>query len=147
MAYWRLHYHAVWSCKYRKPLIVPELEPALYDYLRNKGFKLGAIVHAIGGIADHIHVVYSLHPKFSVADFIGQLKGSSSHWVSKVLKHPGEFDWQSGYGVLSFSDRAMPKIIDYVNRQKQHHQKNTTIAPMEKWCEENDGVTSQTEAD
>jgi hypothetical protein len=30
MAYWRLHYHAVWACKNREPLITAELEPELY---------------------------------------------------------------------------------------------------------------------
>ncbi len=140
MAYWRLHYHAVWSCKFRERLITPELEPKLYEYLRKKGFKSGAIIHEIGGIEDHVHLVFSLHPKYAVADFIGKLKGSSSHWVSKIYKYPGEFEWQRGYGVLSFGERALPRVLAYVNNQKEHHQKQTVIAAMEKWGEDDDGI-------
>jgi len=142
MSYWRLHYHAIWSCKNRAPLITPELEPELYKYLRGKGLELGAIMHAVGGIEDHVHNVFSLPPKFAIADFIGKLKGASSHWVTHVLKHPGEFDWQRGYGVLSFGDKNLPTVIAYANNQKEHHGRQTTHEAMEKWCEEEDGVVA-----
>ena len=120
MSYWRLHYHGVWACKNREALITPELEPELYAYLRRK--------------------VFSLPPKYAVAEFIGKLKGASSHWVTHVLKHPGAFDWQRGYGVLSFGDNNLPTVIAYARNQKKHHKDQTTRAVMEKWSEEEDGV-------
>lgn len=140
MPYWRLHYHAVWTCKNREPLITPELEPELYKYLRGKGLELGALMHAVGGIEDHTHATFSLPPKYALADFIGKLKGASSHWVTHILHHSGEFDWQRGYGVLSFGSRDLARVIAYVNNQKQHHQRGTTHEAMEKWSEEEDGV-------
>jgi putative transposase len=151
MPYWRLHYHGIWSCKNRAPLITPELEPELYKYLRGKGLELGAIMHEVGGIEDHTHVVFSLPPKYAIADFIGKLKGASSHWVTHVLKHPGEFDWprpsfinfikeNRGYGVLSFGDKNLPTVIAYARNQKEHHRQQTTHEAMEKWSEEEDGV-------
>lgn len=140
MPYWRLHYHAVWACKNREPLITPELEPELYKYLRGKSLELGAVIHAVGGIENHVHSAFSLPPKYTLADFIGKLKGASSHWVTHVLRHPGEFDWQRGYGVLSFGSRDLARVIAYVNNQKQHHQGGTTHEAMEKWSEEEDGV-------
>ncbi len=109
MPYWRVHYHGIWACKNREPLITPELEPQLYQYLRGKGLELGAIIHEVGGIEDHTHLSFSLPPKYSVANFIGQLKGASSHWVSKVLRHPQEFDWQRGYGVLSHGGKDLAR--------------------------------------
>jgi len=39
-------------------------------------------MHEVGGIEDHVHTVFSLPPKYAVADFIGTLKGASSHWVT-----------------------------------------------------------------
>jgi len=140
MPYWRLHYHAVWSCKNREELISPELEPKLYEYIRGKGLELGGIMHAVGGIADHFHTTFSLAPKYALADFIGQLKGASSHWVTHVLKHPESFDWQRGYGVVSFGSRNLEQVIRYVKNQKEHHRKQTTNNIMEKWSEEEDGV-------
>lgn len=140
MAYWRLHYHAVWSCKNREPLITKELEAPLYNYLLGKGLELGAIMHIVGGIADHVHTGFSLPPKYAIADFIGKLKGASSHWVTYVLKHAGEFDWQRGYGVLSFGSKHLPLVIKYVRNQKEHHSRKTVIDVLEKWSEEDEGV-------
>ena len=140
MAYWRLHYHAVWTCKNRRPLITTEVEAPLHEYLRKKGAELGGIMHAVGGIENHVHIVFSLPPKISIADFIGKLKGASSHLVTHVLQCQSEFDWQRGYGVLSFNDGAMTKIITYALNQKEHHHKNTIRASFEKWSEEDNGV-------
>jgi len=140
MPYWRLHYHAVWSCKNREELIMPELEPKLYEYILGKGLELGGIMHAVGGIADHFHTTFSLAPKYALANFIGKLKGASSHWVTHVLKHPDPFDWQRGYGVVSFGSRHLERVIRYVHNQKEHHRKQTINTIMEKWSEEEDGV-------
>lgn len=140
MSYWRLHYHAVWACKNHLGLITPELQPQLYQYILSKGCQFNAIIHAVGGIEDHLHVVFSLAPKYAIADFIGGLKGSSSHWVSHVLKHPEPFDWQRGYGVVSFGDRHFRQVVFYVRNQKEHHQKQTINHLMEKWSDEEDGV-------
>ncbi len=140
MSYWRLHYHAVWACKNRQSLITAELEPQLYQYIFSKGRKLDAIIHAVGGIADHLHIVFSLAPKYAITDFIGALKGASSFWVSHDLKFPNSFDWQRGYGVVSFGDRHFEQVIRYVHNQKAHHQDLTLNNIMEKWSEEEDGV-------
>jgi putative transposase len=75
-----------------------------------------------------------------LADFIGKLKGASSHWVTHVLKHPEPFDWQRGYGVVSFGSRNLEQVIRYVRNQKEHHQKQTVNNTLEKWSEEDDGV-------
>ena len=140
MAYWRLHYHGVWACKERQPLIIPQLEPELFKYLRGKALDLGGIMHTVGGVAEHIHTVFSLHPKYSVADFIGQLKGSSSYWVTHVSHHHEAFDWQRGYGVVSFGEQRMKQVIHYVLSQKKHHSRQTTNETLEKWSEDDDGI-------
>lgn len=135
----RLHYHAVWACKERQELITTELEPELYQYILGKGLELGGIMHAVGGIADHLHTTFSLAPKYTLADFIGKLKGASSQWVTHVLKHPHPFDWQRGFGVVSFGDRNTEQAIHYVRNQKDHR-KQTINNALEKWSEEDDGV-------
>lgn len=140
MPYWRLHYHGVWACKNREELILPELRPPLYRYILGKGVALGAIMHEVGGVENHVHVVFSLAPKYAIADFLGKLKGASSHWVSHVLKHLPLFEWQRGYGVVSFGDRHFTRVIKYVRNQKMHHQRETTNRYMEKWSEDEDGV-------
>ena len=66
MALWRLYYHLVWATKERNPFITQDIEPALYGYIIGKAQALNCIIHAIGGMENHIHLVASVPPKVSV---------------------------------------------------------------------------------
>jgi putative transposase len=124
MPYWRLFYHAVWATKNRLDLIDPAWEQDLYGYLRGKATALECIPHAIGGISDHIHLAISIPPKLAVATLVGRLKGSSSHHINEQYAH-GAFLWQAEYGVLSFSEKALPTVAAYITNQKKHHMEHT----------------------
>jgi putative transposase len=130
MSYWRLFYHLVWGTKNRLNLIDPTWEQDLYGYIRGKATALECFPHAIGGIADHIHIAISIPPKLAVATLIGQLKGASSHYINQRYAD-GSFMWQAEYGVLSFSETSLSRIVDYVNNQKKHHAENTVKLTME----------------
>ncbi|MBC8333949.1 MAG: IS200/IS605 family transposase [Anaerolineales bacterium] len=130
MPLWRLFYHIVWGTKNREEFISPAWESDLYGYLWGKATALECIPHAIGGMPDHIHVVISILPKLSVAKTIGHLKGASSHHINQNYMN-GPFAWQAEYGVFSFSEKALPKIVAYVNNQKKHHAENTLNIKME----------------
>jgi len=121
MPYWRLFYHAVWTTYRREPLIVPDLEQELFGYLTGKVVALGAIVHQIGGVEDHVHLVFSAPPKVSLAGFIGHLKGSSAHHLNHLPGAAGNFGWQDDYGVISFSEKFLPDVVKYVAGQREHH--------------------------
>ncbi len=130
MPYWRLFYHVVWGTKNRLPLIESAWEEDLHGYLWGKATALECLPHAINGMSEHIHVAISIPPKLSVATIIGQLKGSSSHHVNERYMD-GAFAWQAEYGVLSFSERSLHRVVDYVKNQKKHHAENTLNVAME----------------
>ena len=130
MPYWKLFYHITWGTKGRLPLIEPAWKSDLYGYLWGKATALECIPHTIGGMPDHIHVVISIPPKLSVAKIIGQLKGASSHHINTNYAD-GSFAWQAEYGVLSFSEKALPTIVEYVKNQKAHHTQNTVKSALE----------------
>jgi len=139
MPYWQLYYHLVWATKNREPLITADLEPELHAYLRGKGLSLGGIVHAVGGVSDHTHVVVSIPPRLAVAGYVGQLKGASSHWVNHLSGFTGPFAWQEGYGVITFSKRSLPDVVRYVLNQHAHHATGDLISAMERIETENVG--------
>ena len=130
MPYWRLFYHIVWGPKNRSPLIDPSWEKDLYSYLWGKATALECIPHAIGGMPAHMHVAISIPPKLAVATLIGKLKGASSHHVNKSYAG-GSFMWQAEYGVISFSEKSLSVVIDYVDHQKQHHAKRSLNLELE----------------
>jgi putative transposase len=131
MPYWRLFYHVIWGTKNRLPLIESAWENDLYGYIRGKATALECIPHAINGMPDHIHVVISIPPKLSVATLIGQLKGASSHRVNESFVSHHSFAWQAEYGVFSFSERSLSRIVHYVRNQKNHHAENSVNQTME----------------
>ncbi len=130
MPYWRLFYHIVWGTKNRLELIDPAWEKDLYGYLWGKATALECTPHAIGGIADHIHVVISIPPKLCVATLVGKLKGASSHHINQNYAG-GAFLWQAEYGIFSFSEKSLPMVIEYVNNQKKHHANKTLNVELE----------------
>jgi putative transposase len=63
-----------------------------------------------------------------------QLKGSSSHAVNKLgSARLGTFRWQAEYGALSFGDNALPRVINYVEHQSDHHASGRLIAKLERY--------------
>ena len=82
MPYWRLFYHFVWGTKGGEPLIEMEWESSLHNVIAAKAVELEAMVYAVGGTDNHVHIVASVPPKIALSAFAGQVKGNSSHWVN-----------------------------------------------------------------
>jgi putative transposase len=140
MAYWRLHYHLVWATHRRAPMIDAASEIVVRRTLYGKAKELGLLIHGLGNVADHIHVVVSIPPKIPIAECVRQLKGASSHAVNMVPGASSPFRWQDGYGALSIGERSLASVVAYAANQKDHHQQRTTIAIYERYTEEDDGV-------
>ena len=136
MPYYRLFYHIVWGTKNREPLIKVEFETSLHNVVVAKAKNLGAIVYAAGGVEDHIHLVATVPPKMALSDFIGQVKGNSSHFVNHQLAVSSQFKWQSEYGIVSFGGKQLDMVVKYVKNQRQHHADGTVIPFLE--CMEQD---------
>lgn len=137
MAHWRLFYHLVWTTKNREPWLTPEIEPHVYRFLQAEAKKLYCPLFYVGGTVDHVHVLCAVRPALSPAEFVKQLKGSSSRFVSLEFKRA--FAWQEGYGVFTVSEDAAPDVIDYVLHQKQHHAAGTSVNAWEQTEELNVG--------
>jgi putative transposase len=132
MPYYRLFYHMIWGTKNREPLIQLEFEVSLHNVIVAKGKELGAFVYAVGGIEDHVHLVASVPPRIALADFIGQVKGNSSHFVNHELSLSYYFSWQAEYGVVSFGGKQLDVVVKYVKNQRQHHSEDTIIPFLER---------------
>jgi putative transposase len=78
MTLWKTYYHLVWSTRDRHELILDQHEAALYQQICKKANILESPIHAIGGMSDHLHLVVSIPPKLSIAEFVKSIKGSSS---------------------------------------------------------------------
>ena len=131
--YSEINLHITWHVKQSLPIISPEIEPCLHKYIRSYGLRpKGVIFHEIGGTETHVHIVVSIPPTLVIADWIGKLKGASSHYVNHELVNRKLLDWQTGYGVVSFGTKDIEWVIRYVQNQKEHHAKGSTVDRLER---------------
>jgi REP element-mobilizing transposase RayT len=79
------------------------------------------------GAEDHVHIATALPPTRSISDVLREIKAGSSAWAHREFADMREFAWQEGYAAFSVSRSAMPKVIDYIRRQKEHHAKMTFV--------------------
>jgi len=102
-------------------------EAQLYSFLKNKVIETpGAYFHAIGGVEDHVHLGVSVSPTLAIDNWIGQLKGASSHEMGKSLA------WQSGYGIVSFGTKDLKWVVNYILNQKEHHKRGSIYDRLER---------------
>lgn len=143
MPFWRSFAHLVWTTRNREPLIRPEIEEPLYAAMISKAAEMGCFVHAVNGVADHVHLIVSIPPKHSVSTVVKHLKGNSSHFVNHVLPAGSQpFAWQRGYGFLSMGESQCQRAIAYVQNQKQHHAAETTNLWLERVADEEESEQS-----
>ena len=131
--YWEIYLHFVWRTKDSMPLLTPRVEPIAHKYLVHRALETaGCIVHAVGGIEDHVHMAVSLPPTIEIAAWIGELKGATSHHVNHGNAGRGTLAWQTGYGVVSFGKGDLPWVVDYVNGQREHHNAGRALDRLER---------------
>ncbi len=101
--------HLVWNTSERKPLITPQIEPALYSCIAARCRDFQAHLMAIGGISDHVHLLIRLPATLTIAQIAKDLKGASSHLLTHRLSKP-DFRWQSSYSAFSFSPEGVEAV-------------------------------------
>ncbi|MBS0655246.1 MAG: IS200/IS605 family transposase [Verrucomicrobia bacterium] len=124
--YSQLYVHLVWSTKERENLIDMDIQNRLYKYMGGITKSEKATLLAIGGIANHVHLLIDLPLTLSIPALVKQLKGSSSKWIHENFKGGKPFSWQVGYGAFSVSKSLVPVVENYIDRQEEHH-KHTTF--------------------
>lgn len=130
--------HIVFSTKDRKPLITDEIEGKIYAIVKQETENMNCYLSRINGMPDHLHLLINLHPSKTLADYVKQIKGSSAYQVNQNDWISEKFSWQKGYGAFSVSESQLPKIQDYIERQKQHHQNMTFDAELEQFLKLHD---------
>jgi putative transposase len=125
--YSEINLHITWHTKDSIRFINDRIEPELHKYLKNRVVETaGAYFHAVGGIDDHVHLAVSVKPTIGLDNWIGQLKGASSHEFGKALQ------WQSGYGIVSFGTQDLKWVVNYVLNQKDHHARGNIYDRLER---------------
>ena len=119
-----LNAHVIFSTKNRHSIFHGEDLSRLHHYLA--GCIRGMEVHPIqvGGVADHVHLLFGFRATQSIAALVQEIKKSSNKWVRSELGKSG-FSWQEGYAAFSVSHERLGPVDRYIQRQEEHHRKKT----------------------
>jgi len=123
---YRLQYHVVWVTKYRRRILKPFVE----EYLKKVLPKLlrqmpGVMIETMGFDLDHLHMLITIPPKYSISDVMGRLKGQSSHHMRKTFNWLGKVYWKEnvvwspGYFVSSvgLDENTIRNYVEYQGRK------------------------------
>ena len=121
-----INYHVVWSVKYRRKIITPQIEQFLKDTAMNIAKEKGFTLHLFeAGDQDHIHCFMSAHPKFSITTIVKYLKGITGRKLLEAYPEirkqlwKGEL-WNHSYYVETVgcvSEEVIRKYIEKQNKQ------------------------------
>ena len=135
--YSEINLHITWHCKDSSPMLTAQVEPFAHRTIKERLVDTaGVFVHEIGGTETHVHIAVTVPPTLTISEFIGQLKGASSHDVNEQFAMRGKvLQWQAGYGVVSFGTRDLEWVKQYIQNQRAHHASAKVVDRLERITE------------
>ncbi|WP_461615517.1 IS200/IS605 family transposase [Clostridium sp. Marseille-QA1073] len=120
---WNCKYHIVFAPKYRRQIIYGKIKVDIGVILRKLCEHKGVEIIEANACKDHIHMLVSVPPKLSIAQFMGYLKGKSSLMIfdrhaNLKYKYGNRQFWCKGYYVDTVG-RNKKVIEEYIKNQIQ----------------------------
>ena len=118
---WMCKYHIVFTPKYRRKIIYNQLKVDIRDILKQLCAYKGVEILEGHLMPDHIHMLVSIPPKYSISSFMGYLKGKSALMIfdrhaNLKYKYGNRHFWCRGYYVDTVGKNAK-KIQEYIQNQ------------------------------
>ena len=129
---WRCKYHIVFAPKYRRQVIYGQIKRDIGKIMRQLCENKGVEILEAELCKDHVHMLVSIPPKESVAQFIGYLKGKSSLMIfdrhaNLKYKYGNRHFWCRGYYVDTVGKNT-EKIAEYIRNQLQEDIMNDQLS-------------------
>ena len=129
----KIYVHVVFSTKNRQPLLKDAWRDELFQVLGGTANQIGCQSLIVGGVADHVHMLFQLGKTITPADILRRCKHASSMWINETHRDHVPFHWQSGYGAFSVSQSNVDAVIEYIRGQPDHHKKESFQDELRKW--------------
>ena len=118
---YNLGYHIIWCPKYRRKVLINEIENKLKEIIISKCNELDCYVHELNIMPDHVHLFVKTKPTISPHFLIQQIKGISSRILRnefKELKRKMPSMWTRSYFIESVGHISQETIEKYIQEQK-----------------------------
>ncbi len=124
-SYRQILYHLIFRTKNSRKTINQEHAKELYAYIMGFIKNKSCFLYRINGMEDHLHILCDLHPTIALANYMRDLKTSSSVWLKQTGKFSAFEGWADGYAALTYSWKDKDLIINYIKNQQEHHKKES----------------------
>jgi len=120
---WECKYHVVFIPKYRRKVLYGELRKYLGGIFRDLATRRECCIEEGHLHVDHVHIMISIPPKYSVAQVVGYLKGKSAIHIARAFlgkrrNFVGQHFWARGYYVSTVGrDEAV--VRKYIKNQER----------------------------
>ena len=120
---WECKYHIVFIPKYRRKKLFGQIRKDLVRILHDLARQKDCRIEEGKIMPDHIHMLISIPPKYTVSNIIGYIKGKSAiyiarHYKGKQRNFSGERFWARGYFVSTVG-RDEETIRKYIKEQEK----------------------------
>ncbi len=119
----KLYIHLVFHIKTTSPPIRDADFGRVHPYIGQLVNTTGCKVLQVGGISDHVHILFLLSKDVTISHVVEEVKRNSSRWIKNIDPHYHAFAWQNGYGAFSVSQSVVEKTLEYIKNQDKHHAK------------------------
>ena len=119
-------YHIVWCPKYRRKVLVDEVERRLKEIIIDQAEKLNAEIIEMEIMPDHVHILVEVDPQYGIHRFVKKLKGVSSRILRGEFKHLTTklpTLWTNSYFVSTVGGTPLKVIKQYIESQKRSQRK------------------------
>ena len=115
------HIHAVINTRNRQMTITPTHAESLYRFIWTLLRDRDCHLYRIGGIENHVHLLFDLHPRYALMDIMRDIKRESSKWMKSSGMFPYFDGWGKEYFACSRSHEGLDAVIEYIKFQREHH--------------------------
>lgn len=115
-------YHVVWCPKYRRGVLVGNVEKRLKSILRETAAERRSEIIELEVMPDHVHVLIEVDPQYGIHRLVRQMKGRSSHMLrrefpSLATRLPTL--WTNSYFVSTVGGSPLAVVKQYIENQKR----------------------------
>ena len=119
----KIYIHLIFHIKtISSPIRESDLD-RIHSYIGQLVNATGCKVIQVGGMCDHVHILFLLSKDVAISHVVEEVKRNSSRWMKTIEPYYSTFAWQNGYGVFSVSQSVVEKTLEYVKNQGVHHKK------------------------
>lgn len=104
-------------------MLTPAVKERLFPYMAGTLSSLGNPCMIVGGVEDHVHLLFALSRTESLASVVERVKTRATKFLKAEFSELSGFSWQAGYAAFSVGQSEIGRVVQYIRGQEEHHRK------------------------